>query len=105
MKHTDIKTIFEDKGLVGGKVTVCGWVRTARNSKNMAFMELNDGTTLNHLQIVIDKALGIDFEDALKLGTAVRVTGTAVASEQNGVEINAEGIDVIGECPAEYPLQ
>ena len=105
MRHTDIKTIFEEKSLIGGKVTVCGWVRTARNSKNMAFMEVNDGTTLGHLQIVIDKAAGIDFEDALKLGTAVKVTGTAVASEQNGVEINAEEIEVIGECPAEYPLQ
>lgn len=105
MKHTDIKTIFEDKSLTGNDVTVCGWVRTARNSKNMAFMEINDGTTLNHLQIVIDKAAGIDFEEALHLGTAVKVKGKVVASEQNGVEINAEEIEVIGKCPAEYPLQ
>lgn len=105
MKHTDIKEVFSNSALIGGKVTVCGWVRTARNSKNVAFMELNDGTTLNHLQIVIDKASGLDFEDAMHLGTAVRVLGTAVASEQNKVEINAEEIEVIGECPPEYPLQ
>lgn len=105
MKHTDIKEVFSNSALIGSKVTVCGWVRTARNSKNVAFMELNDGTTLNHLQIVIDKASGLDFEDAMHLGTAVRVVGTAVASEQNKVEINAEEIEVIGECPPEYPLQ
>lgn len=105
MKHTDIKEVFSNSALIGSKVTVCGWVRTARNSKNVAFMEINDGTTLNHLQIVIDKASGIDFEDAMHLGTAVRVLGTAVASEQNGTEINAEEIEVIGECPPEYPLQ
>lgn len=105
MKHTDIKEVFSNSALIGSKVTVCGWVRTARNSKNVAFMEINDGTTLNHLQIVIDKASGLDFEDAMHLGTAVRVLGTAVASEQNKVEINAEEIEVIGECPPEYPLQ
>ena len=55
MKHTDIKDIFTKKELIGTDVTVCGWVRTARDSKNVAFLALNDGTTLEHLQIVIDK--------------------------------------------------
>ena len=54
MKHIDIYEIFENKELIGTDVTVCGWVRTSRDSKNMAFIELNDGTALKHLQIVID---------------------------------------------------
>ena len=54
MKHIDVKQIFADKAY-GSEVTVCGWVRTARDSKNVAFIELNDGTSLKHLQIVIDK--------------------------------------------------
>ena len=61
MKHMDIKEVFARKELAGEKVTVCGWVRTARNSKNVAFIELNDGTSLKHIQIVVDKESGIDF--------------------------------------------
>ena len=57
MKHIDIYDIFEKAELLEQEVTVCGWVRTSRDSKNMAFIELNDGTTLKHLQIVIDKAV------------------------------------------------
>ncbi len=107
MKHTDISEIFSNASLIGSEATVCGWVRTARNSKNVAFLALNDGTTLNHLQIVIDKANGFDLpEQAGKLGAAIKVIGTVVANENNGgVEINAKEITVLGECPADYPLQ
>mgnify|MGYP004464902933 FL=1 len=106
MKHIDIKDIVTKPEYVGQSVTVCGWVRTARNSKNVAFIELNDGTTLKHLQIVIDKESGVDFEDALRLGTSLKVIGTVVKALQGeGVEINAESIAVLGECPLDYPLQ
>ncbi|MBR1739944.1 MAG: asparagine--tRNA ligase [Ruminococcus sp.] len=105
MKHTDIREVFSTPSLIGQSVTVCGWVRTARNSKNVAFIELNDGTTLKHLQIVIDKALDIDYEDALKLGSSIKVVGTVVEARQGSVEINAAEIAVIGSCPPEYPLQ
>ena len=105
MKHIDIKEVFADKALVNTKVTVCGWVRTARNSKNVAFIELNDGTSLKHIQIVVDKESGVDFEDALKLGSSLKVEGTVVEGRNGVPEINAESIAVIGTCPAEYPLQ
>ena len=106
MKHTDIKEIFKDTSVIGKDVTVCGWVRTSRDSKNVAFIELNDGTTLKHIQIVIDKSLDVKYdEQAFKLGTSLKVTGTAVESRQGSVEINAKEIEVIGECPLEYPLQ
>ena len=105
MKHIDIKEVFADKALVNTDVTVCGWVRTARNSKNVAFIELNDGTSLRHIQIVIDKESGIDFEDALKLGSSLKVEGTVVEGRNETVEINAKSVEVIGTCPAEYPLQ
>ncbi len=105
MKHIDIKEIFSNADYIGKSVTVCGWVRTARNSKNVAFIELNDGTSLKHLQIVIDKANMTDFEEALRLGCSLKVSGTVVEARQGSVEINAEAIDVIGTCPPEYPLQ
>lgn len=105
MKHTDIKEIFSNNQLINTTVTICGWVRTARNSKNVAFIELNDGTSLKHLQIVIDKSSNIDFEPALHLGTSLKVEGTVVEARQGSVEINASAIEVIGICPPEFPLQ
>ncbi len=105
MKHTDIREVVKSKELIGTKVTVCGWVRTSRDSKNMAFLELNDGTTLNHLQIVIDKgAITVD-DEAMKLGAALKIEGIIVEARQDSVEINAEVIEVLGKCPLDYPLQ
>ena len=105
MQHIDIKEIFENQGLLNNNVTVCGWVRTARDSKNVAFIELNDGTSLKHLQIVIEKDSGIELEQCLKLGTALKVEGKLVPSANNIVEINASSIEVLGTAPADYPLQ
>ncbi len=106
MKHIDIRKIMEDSAYLGTEVTVCGWVRTARDSKNMAFLALNDGTTLNHLQIVIDKAALTAPDAAFHLGAALKIVGTAVPGMKGeGVEINATTIEVLGDASAEYPLQ
>ncbi len=107
MKHIDIFEIETNKDYVGKSVKVCGWVRTSRDSKNMAFIELNDGTTLKHLQIVIDKEKINDVSEFMKLGTSLCVEGEVVESvvAKDSVEINADNINVLGTCPAEYPLQ
>ena len=106
MKHTDIKAILTDSSFIGTQVTVCGWVRTSRDSKNMAFIELNDGTSLSHLQIVIDKAKLSEISAFMPGGTALKVTGAVVkGAVNNAVEVNADEISVLGECPGDYPLQ
>ena len=107
MKHIDIKEIFEKSEYIGKNITVCGWVRTARDSKNMAFIELNDGTTLKHLQLVIDKSVIANAGDYSKLGMALKVEGVVVESvvAKGSVEINCEAIEILGDCPADYPLQ
>lgn len=107
MKHTDIIEIFREQAYIGKTVTVCGWVRTSRDSKTMAFIELNDGTSLKHMQVVIDKSKFSDITEFMKLGTSLCVRGEAVKSAvaADSVEINAEEISVLGVCPAEYPLQ
>ncbi|MGN0661145.1 MAG: asparagine--tRNA ligase [Oscillospiraceae bacterium] len=107
MKHIDIADITADKAYIGKQVTVCGWVRTSRDSKNMAFLELNDGTTLKHLQIVIEKSKFGDITEEMRLGTGLKVTGVLVesANKAGAVEINAESIELLGVCPGEYPLQ
>lgn len=104
MKHIDIKEILKNRDYISKSVTVCGWVRTARDSKNVAFLALNDGTSLEHLQIVIDKAKLNVCAECTRLGAAVKVIGT-VAEGNNKAEIQAESVELIGKCPADYPLQ
>ena len=108
MKHTDIKQLLtKPEQFFDKNVVVCGWVRSCRDSKNMAFLALNDGTTLNHLQIVIDKSLTALNEGATHLGSAVKVEGVAVKSlnQNQAIEINARGITLLGDCPLDYPIQ
>jgi len=108
MKHIDVKVLFvNSKEYENKSVTVCGWVRTWRDSKSIAFIELNDGTSLRNLQLVIDKNCLDDgiVKPALVVGAALKVTGKFVPSERNGYEMSVESIDVLGGCPQDYPLQ
>ena len=105
MKHIDVKEIISSKDYVGREVTVCGWVRTSRNSKSVAFVELNDGTSLKNIQVVVEKG-DTDYKEP-RVGMSLKVTGTVTEGRNNTVEINAapDGITVLGECPQDYPLQ
>ncbi len=108
MKHTDIKELFTNPdSFTGGEVTVCGWVRTWRDSKSISFIELNDGTCLKNLQLVFDKEkMSADsFKDALVVGAALKVEGNFISSERNGYEMTVSGVEVLGGCPQDYPLQ
>ncbi|MDE6036514.1 MAG: asparagine--tRNA ligase [Ruminococcus sp.] len=105
MKHIDIKNLLSSKA-ENQEVTVCGWVRTSRNSKSVAFIEVNDGTSLKNIQVVVDKSADTDYKVA-RVGTSVKVTGELVEGRNNTVEINAvpSGVDILGTCPEDYPLQ
>lgn len=108
MKHIDIIDIFKNpKNFTDKEVIVCGWVRTSRDSKNLAFLELNDGTTLAHIQIVIDKEVIKDTQEYMPLCTALAVKGICAKSfnDENKLEINAKEITVLGKCPPEYVIQ
>ena len=106
MKHTDIKLIFNDPSkYVGQSLTVCGWVKTSRESKNVAFVELNDGTSCKNLQIVIDKNAFADDNLAFPVGTGVKFVGKLVESEKNVCELQLKSYEILGECPPDYPLQ
>ncbi|MBW4686639.1 MAG: asparagine--tRNA ligase [Komarekiella atlantica HA4396-MV6] len=91
-------------------LVVQGWVRTKRESKGFAFIEVNDGSSLANLQVVINQDLP-DYEAILKqlnTGAAVEVTGVLVASVGKGqrIELKAETVKVYGEAdPETYPLQ
>ncbi|MBP3396993.1 MAG: asparagine--tRNA ligase [Clostridia bacterium] len=108
MKHTDIKKLFaEAEAFVNKSVTVCGWVRTARDSKTVAFVELNDGTCLRNLQLVFDKEKtdAEALKNAMAVGSSLKAEGILVASDRNGYEMNVETLEVLGVCPSDYPLQ
>lgn len=94
---------------IGETVTVMGWVRTKRGSKNVAFIALNDGSTIKNIQIVaelanIDEAL----VDRATTGAAIAVVGHVVASQGSGqtIEITCNQLEILGDAnPEEYPLQ
>ncbi|MBS0614950.1 MAG: asparagine--tRNA ligase [Verrucomicrobia bacterium] len=101
MKHTKIKTITAQH--LGQTLTVCGWVKTVRAQKNLAFIELSDGSTFSGLQIVAQ-----NLAPEVTTGAALAVTGPLVESlgGKQPWEIKAEKIDLLGRCDSEdYPLQ
>ena len=93
----------------GAELNVKGWVRTKRGSKNVAFIALNDGSTINNVQVVVD----MNDENAALLekintGASLSVDGVLVESAGSGqaVEVQAKNIEVLGTAnPDEYPLQ
>ena len=92
----------------GAMVNVKGWVRTRRGSKQVSFIALNDGSTINNVQIVVDVA---NFDEALlkdiTTGACLSVNGVLAESVGSGqkVEIQAREIALLGACDNTYPLQ
>lgn len=91
------------------EVVAKGWVRTKRGNKNVAFIALNDGSTIHNIQVVADAA-AFDEEllKAVTTGACLKVTGTLVESQGagQGVEIQAKAIEIYGAAdPETYPLQ
>lgn len=108
LKRTEIKSLLESDAY-GKKVNVKGWIRTKRQSKNVAFIAVNDGSTINNIQIVADVN---NFEDTIlekaTTGAAISVNGELKESLGAGQssEVAAETIEIIGPAdPAKYPLQ
>jgi asparaginyl-tRNA synthetase len=88
-------------------VIVMGWVRTRRDSSNLVFLEINDGSTLNNLQIVIDDPERFPVLEKIRLGAAARIVGklVPVPERKHKIELQPDEIDLVGDCPQEYPLQ
>ena len=103
--RTKVKQIVhakEPSKLVGATVSVSGWVRTVRDQKTFAFVELNDGSCLANLQIIADSAQN------LSTGAAITARGILVESpgKNQTLELKASAIELLGACSAdEFPLQ
>lgn len=108
MNRTKVKDLLLSNQL-GSSILAKGWVRTKRGNKGIAFIALNDGSTIHNIQIVVD--FGVIAEEDLKLvttGACIAVHGTLVASQGKGqaVEIVATAIQVYGTAdPETFPLQ
>ena len=101
----------------GQKVKVCGWVRTIRDSKNLVFIQVNDGSCFANIQLTFDRNSPLNnanvnnIEETLKklnTGASVRAEGILIPSPASGqaVEVTLESIECLGTCnPEEYPLQ
>ncbi len=93
----------------GGEVAVRGWLRSARHSKDVSFLDLSDGSCLAGIQVVVPRDLVDHAAELRKLGTgsAVEVRGELVASPARGqsLEIQAGAVELVGDVAEDYPLQ
>lgn len=110
MQRTEIINIYKNANKFSEQtITVCGWVRTIRDSKTLGFMELNDGSCFKGIQIVFEENIISNFKQIAKLnvGTSVIVKGTLITTPEakQPFEIHAEKIKIEGESTPEYPLQ
>lgn len=108
MKVTRIKALLESKK-VGSKHILKGWVRTKRGSKAVNFIALNDGSTINNIQVVVEtEKFNEDLLKKITSGAALEVHGSIIESKGSGqtIEVEAELILVLGEAdPEKYPIQ
>ena len=84
MKRTEISALFNDtEQYIDSEQTICGWIRTLRQSKTFGFIELNDGSCFQNLQIVFDDNLP-NFNEISKLniGSSLQVKGNLVETPQ-----------------------
>lgn len=109
MERVEVKQLFRNYcAYIDQNVVVCGWIRTIRDSKRFAFIELNDGTFFKNLQIVIDDTLP-NFDEVVKLGisSAIIAEGRLVESpgDKQPFELKATRVVIEGYSASDYPLQ
>ncbi len=110
MKRTEIRKLFNEvSNYVGSPITVCGWIKTIRDSKSIGFIELNDGSQFSSLQVVLEESKLDNYKDIAKLnvGAAIIVTGNVVLTPnaKQPFELTAISVEVEGVSSPEYPLQ
>ena len=105
---TDRELFEKTEEYIGKKVTLEGWIKNHRKQKEFGFISFSDGTFFTQVQIVYDNKLK-NFEDIQKLhvGSSIRVEGTVVESPKEGqaFEIQADSVELVGDCPEDYPIQ
>lgn len=109
METTTIKDLFKNKNLYENKeIQLKGWVKTVRDSKTFGFIELNDGSFFNNIQIVFNNNLP-NFEEICKLtiGSSIEIEGKFIITPdaKQPFEIQANKVEIFNLCDQDYPLQ
>lgn len=109
MKRIEIRDLHKSyEKYADQTITVCGWARTIRDSKNIAFIELNDGA-FKSVQIVLEREKVSNYDDVVKetVGSSFCISGRLLVTPnaQQPFEINASEIEILGSCDEDYPLQ
>lgn len=111
ISRTKIIDLLKDKDekYIEIEVNIKGWIRTKRGNKDLTFIAINDGSTINNIQVVVLDKANVS-EETLKrctTGACLSVVGLVVKSPASGqpVEIIANKIEILGECDNTYPLQ
>lgn len=110
MKRTCFREIFKDQESFKDKqITVCGWAKTIRDSKNFGFIELNDGSYFKNCQVVFDRDKIANYDEVASqnVGACFCVKGKVILTPDRNqpFEINADEVTVLGQSSADYPLQ
>ena len=110
MKRTEIAKIYKDCAAFDGQtVTVGGWARSIRDMKNFGFIQLNDGSCFDSLQVVIDNGTINNYAEIAhqNVGTAFIVTGKLIVTPdaKQPFELKADTVEIEGASAPEYPLQ
>ncbi len=109
MERITIAELFKNTPEAESSITVCGWAKTVRDSKKIGFISLNDGSSFKSLQVVFEADKLDNYREIAKsgVGTSLRVEGRLVLTPdaKQPFELNADKIEVLGECPSDYPLQ
>ncbi|MFZ1685700.1 MAG: asparagine--tRNA ligase [Candidatus Zixiibacteriota bacterium] len=101
------RIVVEDAVPVNSEITILGWVRTVRTSKEVAFLEVNDGSCFKNLQGVINNPEKYPVLDQILTGASIRMKGKLIPSSGKGqkYELAVETLDLVGAADASYPLQ
>lgn len=110
MERIEIASVHaKPEDYLGRQVTICGWVRTIRDSKAIGFMEINDGSCFTGLQVVLEDGVVGNYKTVIKqnVGCSLMVSGTLVATPgaKQPYEIHATTVEVEGPSTPDYPMQ
>ena len=110
MERTEIVSLYKNTPADGTVVTVCGWAKNIRDSKNIGFIALSDGGCFKTLQVVLEAGKLENYDAVIHTGlySSLRIVGRIVLTPQakQPFELNADSVEILGDCPAdEYPLQ
>ena len=105
MERTEIASLYRATPADGTELTVCGWAKNIRDSKNIGFIALSDGGSFKTLQVVFEAAKLPNYEEVAHAGlyTSMRVTGRLILTPQakQPFELNADRIEILGACHSE----